>query len=326
MDEFDFINSIKQPTYRQPSVIKGIGDDAAVFRQTAQDTVTAVDTFVEGIHFTGATMEPFHIGYRAVAANVSDLAAMGATPAFYLVSIVIPSSWNKEELDQIYQGMYTMASIHNMDLIGGDTVSGREFAVSVTVLGFVDKGKARYRSHAEAGDIVFVTGTIGDSRAGLHMLQPSDMYSNKDYFIKRHRMPDPRVSFAQGLTGIKRVSLNDVSDGIGSEANEIAEASNVSLHIEEVKIPTSQFFNQFPDDLQYEWKLFGGEDFELLGTVPNRDWEKVKAVAEQTQTSVTNIGYVTEKSGSNVYISRDNRKEPLLKHGYTHLKQVRENE
>ncbi|MFC4559362.1 thiamine-phosphate kinase [Virgibacillus kekensis] len=320
MDEFDFINSIKQPTYRQSSVIKGIGDDAAVIRQTTQDTVTAVDTFVEGVHFTNVTMEPFHIGYRAVAANVSDLAAMGATPAFYLVSIVIPSSWNKEELNQIYKGMHKMASIHNMDLIGGDTVSGKELTISVTVIGFADKDKARYRSHAAAGDIVFVTGTLGDSRAGLHILENPGTYKDTDYFLNRHRLPEHRVSFSEKLGSLKRVSLNDVSDGIANEANEIAEASKVSLHIEENSIPVSKQFYQFPDKLQYEWKLFGGEDFELLGTVPKHDWERVITAAEGTNTPVTKIGYVSNQTKSDVYIERDGRKKPLFKQGYTHLK------
>src|SRR5690625_2905826 len=126
MDEFSFINSIQQHTYKQSSVLKGIGDDAAVFRQTAKDVVTAVDTFVEDVHFSRKTMNSFHIGYRALAANISDLAAMGALPAFYLVSIVIPTTWSMREINQIFSGMKELASTYQLDLIGGDTVSGKE--------------------------------------------------------------------------------------------------------------------------------------------------------------------------------------------------------
>ena len=162
MDEFSFINLIKQDYYTQSTLIKGVGDDGAVFRQSSKDIVTAMDTFVEDIHFSRKTMRPFYIGYRALAANISDLAAMGASPAFYLVSIIIPKSWSEDELLQIFTGMKTLAKTFNMDLIGGDTVSGQQLSISITVIGYVQRGKARYRSSAQDGDIVFVTGTLGD--------------------------------------------------------------------------------------------------------------------------------------------------------------------
>src|SRR5699024_10384081 len=146
MDEFSFIDSIKQYTYKQSSLKKGIGDDAAVFRQPSEDIVTAVDTFVEGVHFSRKTMDSFHVGYRALAANISDLAAMGAAPAFYLVSIVIPKTWPIEEIEQIFFGMKDLAGIYKLDLVGGDTVSGKELTISITVIGYVDRNKARYRS------------------------------------------------------------------------------------------------------------------------------------------------------------------------------------
>ena len=132
MDEFKFIDSIKQNTYKQSSLIKGIGDDAAVFRQNYQDVVTAVDTFVENVHFSRKTMDPYHIGYRVLAANISDMAAMGATPAYYMISIVIPENWSEAELQEIYQGMGGIASTYKMDLIGGDTVGGSELLVLLT--------------------------------------------------------------------------------------------------------------------------------------------------------------------------------------------------
>src|SRR5690625_4812517 len=132
MDEFSFINSIKQNHYRQSTIVKGIGDDGAIFRQTSQDIVTAVDTFVEDIHFSKKTVPPAFIGYRALAANISDLAAMCATPAFYLVSIVIPDTWSKDNIMEIFTGMKELANIYQMDLIGGDTVSGKELTISIT--------------------------------------------------------------------------------------------------------------------------------------------------------------------------------------------------
>jgi thiamine-monophosphate kinase len=326
MDEFAFINTIKQQTYKQPSIVKGIGDDAAVFRQSSQDIVTAVDTFVENIHFSRSTMDPFHIGYRTLAANISDLSAMGAMPAFYLVSIVIPESWNEDELNSLYKGMTDLADVHKMDLIGGDTISGKAMVLSITVIGYVNQGKARYRSAAKLGDIVFVTGTLGDSAAGFFMLNHPGDYSDKAFFYQRHRMPSIKTRFASELEMLPRLALNDISDGIANEANEMAEASQVSLTIYEEKLPVSRYFHQFNEDQQFKWKMFGGEDFELLGAVPPSNWEDVKQAAASTQTPVTEIGYVSS-SGHNghevLLIDRSHTKKRLEKRGYTHLKQVK---
>ncbi|RWZ50106.1 thiamine-phosphate kinase [Halobacillus fulvus] len=323
MDEFSFIQSIKPDYYKQSSLIKGISDDAAVFRPSQQDVVTAVDTMVEGVHFSKETMAASDIGYRALAANLSDLAAMGSQPAFYLVSMVIPSEgWTKSELKEIYEGMRELASEYRIDLIGGDTVGGRELTVSVTVIGYVDQGKARYRSHARPGDVVFLSGTVGDSRAGLECIwKRMNVDSSVRYLMDRHRRPSPRVDFARALEGCSRVALNDVSDGIANEANEIAEASNVQLQIEQSDIPVSQALKDlFPNDYE-EWMLSGGEDFELLGTVAKDEWPSVEKAAEVTGTPVRVIGTVTEAAGeANVLLDKNGQKQVLERTGYTHLK------
>ncbi|MBM7601570.1 thiamine-monophosphate kinase [Virgibacillus halotolerans] len=321
MDEFTFIDSITQHSYKQKSLLKGIGDDAAVFRQPVKDIVTAVDTFVDGIHFTKDTMESFHIGYRALAANLSDIAAMGASPAFYLVSIVIPKDWSETGLKQIFSGMKVMADRYHVDLIGGDTVSGAELSIAITVIGYVEKGKARYRDAARADDIVFVTGTLGDARAGLHVLTHREDYHDADYYIERHRMPSPRLNFAGCLAELKRVALNDISDGIANEAAEIAVASQVNMVIYDHLVPVSASYHQFPEQLKHEWKYFGGEDFELLGTVHQDDWQAVKDIAVQTNTRLTKIGYVSsDKNNGQVFLNKDNVLRKLKKWGYSHLK------
>lgn len=322
MDEFSFINAIKQNYYKQSSLIKGIGDDAAVFTQTSKGIVTAVDTFVEHVHFSKETMSPFHVGYRTLAANISDLAAMGATPAFYLVSIVVPPTWADEDLKDIFQGMNSLAHKHHLDLIGGDTVSGSELVITITVIGYVPKDKVRYRHTAQAEDIVFVTGTLGDSQAGLHILQDKGQYIDEDYFIKRHRMPEPKVNFAKRLRHISRVTLNDISDGLANEASEIAEASRVNIVLKDDLIPLRSSLSQFSMSLQHKWAYFGGEDFELLGTVARKNWDQVKVIAKQTNTSVTEIGYIEEcpVTLGQVYLMKDHKKQRLHKKGYTHLK------
>lgn len=322
MDEFQFIKSIKQKTYHQHSLIKGIGDDAAVFRDTTHDIVTAVDTFVDKIHFSKQTTQPFHIGYRALAANISDMAAMGAIPKFYLVSIVIPKNVGEKSLQSIFTGMRKIASLYKMDLIGGDTVSGSVLTISITIIGYVPKGKARYRSDAKDKDVVFVTGTLGDSRAGLHILMNNIDASFTHYFIKRHQMPTPRVTFAESLRPLKRVSLNDVSDGIANELREIAEASKVTIMIKDQEIPVSEHFSQFSRTQQYEWKYFGGEDFELVGTVPKQDWPIVKENAKKLMLRISKIGYVTynEQLNGQVYVKKNNKIKLLNTFGYIHLK------
>lgn len=322
MDEFSFIDSIKQHTYRQSSLITGVGDDAAVFRQQTEDIVTAVDTFVEGVHFLRETMEPRDIGYRALAANLSDLAAMGARAAFYLVSIVIPSSWSMVDIGEIFAGMKVLANEYQLDLIGGDTVSGKELVISITVIGYVEQGKSRLRDAAEIDDVLFVTGTLGDSRAGLHILMNMGDYTDADYFISRHRLPSPRIAFAQALKSLKRVALNDISDGLANEAAEIATASSVDIRIDPLLLPLHPAYQQFTNEQQENWKYFGGEDFELLGTVSKTDWPAVQKAALNTNTFVTQIGstLLQRNKIASVYIDEANTFRILKKSGYTHLK------
>ncbi|MEN2468075.1 thiamine-phosphate kinase [Ornithinibacillus sp. JPR2-1] len=321
MDEFSFIQSIQQSYYRQPTLRKGVGDDAAIIRPSGEDIVVAKDMLVEHVHFIKSTMKPYHIGYKALAANLSDIAAMGATPAYYLVAISISNDWSNEELAEIYNGMKSLADRYKVDLIGGDTVSGTELVISITVIGYANRNISRLRSAAKEGDVVFVTGTLGDSQAGLHILQNAGTYKEEEYFKRRHQLPSPRVEFSLGLQQINRVALNDISDGIASEAHELAESSKVGMVLIEDKIPVHPAYAQFDSNLQYNWKLFGGEDFELLGTVSRSDWELVKQRAQQLSLRLTEIGYVTdEKDAGKLFLQQENGKIiQLEKKGYNHL-------
>lgn len=324
MDEFSFIESIRQKTYQQSSVVKGMGDDAAVFRQTSKDMVTAVDVFVEGVHFTTETMSPFQVGYRALAANLSDMAAMGATPISLLVAVVIPNDWADNKVEKVFKGIKYLANQYKVDLIGGDTVSGSNLTLSITINGVVEKGMARYRSAAKPGDIVFVTGTLGDAQAGLYSLKNNQLeFKDREYFVKRHQMPTPRVHFSDALASVSRLALNDISDGLANEAIEIAEASNISLRLYDQDIPIHDSYVQFPEDLQYKWKYFGGEDFELLGTVSESDWSEVCQAASRTNTKITKIGRVilNEEESNEVYVIQNQFDTiHLKKEGYSHLK------
>ncbi|GAB2552727.1 thiamine-phosphate kinase [Gracilibacillus alcaliphilus] len=324
MEEFDFIRSIKPDYYRQSSVIKGIGDDAAIIRYPYQDIITTVDTMVENVHFSAKTTEPFHIGYRALAANISDIAAMGGQPTAYLVSIVIPDHWQLEAVQSIYQGMNQLARTFQMDLIGGDTVSGEQLSLSITVLGLVSADKVRYRSTAQPGDLVFVTGTLGDSACGLHILLNESLedHSRYQYFISRHQKPVPRVDFIQACQAIGRMSLNDISDGIASEANEIAETSQVQIELDYHRIPTHKKLADFSEEQQKDWSLSGGEDFELIGTIAEQEVDKLQQAAVSTQTKLSIIGRVTSADQDNygVWLRERQAVRKLDPTGYTHLR------
>ena len=321
VNEFKFINSIKQSYYRNNTTIKGIGDDAAVFRLPYHDIVTSVDTLVDGIHFSKETMKPFHVGYRSLAANLSDMAAMGANPISYLVSIVVPKNYSNYDLQEIYRGLETLAKKHQVDLIGGDTVTGEQLVLSVTVNGAVLPGKARYRDLMRPGDIIFVTGTLGDAAAGLNiLLDKQSVDFGADYLINRHRMPTPRVEFASQLANIERLALNDISDGIASEANELAQASRLTIYLDEGKLPLSKELKQFPRVQQLDYSLSGGEDFELIGAVSPEYWRLVRDAAEQTNTPIVKIGEVKDerKNSGTVWIKRNETYIKLQSSGYVH--------
>lgn len=319
MDEFNLINKIKQKYYRQSTLIKGVGDDAAVFKQTNQSIVTAVDTFVENIHFIkNKTMSTKDIGYRCLAANISDLAAMGALPKFYLVSVVIPSDWKDSEVLNVFAGLEKIAKQYKMDLIGGDTVTGATFVLSITVIGYVDEKKVRYRSDAKVDDVVFVTGTLGDSAVGLQILleETETEIENKEYFIRAHQRPKPNILFSQAIKLIDRVCLNDISDGISSELNEIANASKVSIMVEDELIPIRKELKQFTSNQLTKLKYTGGEDFELVGTTSETNWRQIKDIAEKENIQITKIGKVVMEKPDQVYLNN----KVLESNGYIHLK------
>ncbi|MCY7963496.1 thiamine-phosphate kinase [Bacillus inaquosorum] len=325
MDEFDLIYSITPRTIHHSSVDVGIGDDAALYTaKHGVQEIVCVDTMVEDVHFKLHYSSPEDIGYKALAVNISDIAAMGGIPKFYLVSLAVPSKWTESEIKAMYEGMNELAKLYHMDLIGGDTVSTSDkLVVTVTVIGEVEKGRACLRSLARPNDIVFVTGEIGSSAAGLSLLLDETDSQNSAidtaYFINRHKRPQPRVSVGRLCSSFKRVALNDISDGLASELNELAEASCVSIEIDESMLPVHSDLPKLHPNWK-EWALFGGEDFELTGTVSKEEWEVLKQKCETCQLPIAKIGHVREKTESNVILKTDKTTMTLEKKGYNHFK------
>mgnify|MGYP005749906507 FL=1 len=317
-DEFQFIKNIKPAKLFHADKVVGIGDDAAIFQIEADyDQVICVDTMVEDVHFAKKTMDHFSIGYKALASNISDIAAMGGIPLYYLVSITIPPHWDEEQLVEMYNGMESLAKEYRMDLIGGDTTStSSKLVLSVTVVGKVEKGKRLLRSNAKKGDVVFVSGTVGDAAAGLDLLLQEK--TKVKSLIQAHQKPSPRVELGRILSSFQRVSLNDVSDGLSSELLEIAEASQVDIYIEEKSLPISQHVLDYNKSNALKWALTGGEDFELVGTIAKKDWDILQQICEEKDIDISRIGYVEEGTGK-AFLKRDGKVEQLSKSGFNHF-------
>jgi thiamine-monophosphate kinase len=324
-DEFSFISSITPKQIHQPSLNVGIGDDAAIYSGSTQyDEVVCVDTMVEGVHFTKNTLSPYQIGKKALAVNLSDLAAMGAIPHYFLVSIAISPQWTEEELEAVYKGMNDLANKYQTDLIGGDTVSTKEgLVITVTVIGRVEARRRLLRSNAQIGDTVFLTGYVGGSAAGLALLleygRKADFSKEEEKLTLAHQEPQPQIEAGRILAQSNfRLSLNDVSDGVASEANEIAEASQVKLTIDPDKLPYHPFLNNRLVSKKLDFALYGGEDFQLIGTVACEHFEALKKKCSESDILLTSIGEVDEGEGS-VYLKRADEQIKLLKKGYNHF-------
>ncbi|RSL30664.1 thiamine-phosphate kinase [Salibacterium salarium] len=325
-DEFDWIKDHTPENYNHKGLIEGIGDDAAVYGyESDYDEILCVDTMIEGVHFKKQTMSPEDIGHKALAVNISDIAAMGGIPVYYIVSIALPADWSDEELSGIYQGMNDLGQMYCMDMIGGDTVSSpHDLMISVTVHGRVEKGCHLVRRSAAPGDIVFLTNPTGRSAAGLQLLLQRGReayYSEIEReLLSYHQKPVPRVDAGRVISALHvSASLNDISDGLASEVNELAEASNVSIELYKSQIPIAEELHSFADKSFWDWIFYGGEDFELVGTITETAWPMLqKNMAEQGLT-IYQIGRV--KEGAHLVTLLDGeQKITLEKQGYNHFK------
>ncbi|WP_054705285.1 thiamine-phosphate kinase [Bacillus sp. JCM 19041] len=326
-DEFSFIRSIVPKQVYQPRTKVGIGDDAAVYASDpTQDEVVCVDTMVEGVHFRKDTLTPYQIGRKVLAINVSDLAAMGATPLFYLVTLAVPADWTEGELSELYNGMTSLADRLKMDLIGGDTVSiPNTLVITITAIGSVAKNKSLVRSDAQVGDVVFATGPLGGSAAGFELLNErtkDGIFSDIEAtYVKMHQQPEPQVEVSKQLAKIgKRIALNDISDGLSSESMEIAEASGVQLVLDE-----AQIFSISPQILsvsrqkRVEWSLNGGEDFQLVGTIAAADFFAAKSAVKEIGRDLFQVGTVRRGKPA-VFLTFSDGESKIEMSGYNHFK------
>ncbi len=327
--EFPFIDRIASDTiYTPSSVRKAIGDDGAVYIATEHmDQVVTVDTMVEGIHFNLDWMSPKDVGFRLMTANVSDIAAMGARPMQAVISVAAAGSVEVELLEDIYMGMKACASAYGVNIIGGDTVATEgPLVLTVTVIGEVPAEKAVLRSGAKEGDLIGVTGILGLSAVGMQTLsQGVEGYERaKEVFLR----PVPKVQLGTMLREEGASSLNDISDGLASEANEIARSSFKDLYIVEDQIPLCDDLVRWGTVQQVhptQYAYTGGEDFELLFTISKENWPRLEARLEREGLagSITCIGRVEAGKG-NVYAEREGKQMLLPAKGYQHFHPLEE--
>jgi thiamine-monophosphate kinase len=293
--EFSLIDRIRERTAQgRDDVRLGIGDDAALLAVPAgQELAVAIDTMVEGVHFPKSTSAA-DIGWKALAVNLSDLAAMGATPAWALLALTLPHA-DPAFIDGLATGFAQLAQPYRLALVGGDTTRG-VLTLSVAVHGFVPSGKALLRSSAQTGDAIFVTGTLGDAAAGLQLVQQriNDGDTRAAYLIDRLNRPTPRVAAGLALRGYANACI-DISDGLLADLGHICTSSKVGAEIDASLLPrSSALLDLFDDAVSRDFALSGGDDYELCFTVPAQHVATVQASLGRLGCGVTRIGRIVE--------------------------------
>lgn len=292
--EFDLIDLIRERTAMpRADVALGIGDDAALLVPPAgHELAVAIDTLVEGVHFPPGTV-PADIGWKALAVNLSDLAAMGATPTWALLALTLPQA-ERGFVEALADGFARLAHLHDVALVGGDTTHG-PLTVSVCVHGFVPQGQGLTRAGAKVGDALFVTGTLGDAAGALRCLDHADAAASA--LRTRLDRPQPRVAAGLALRGLAHACI-DVSDGLLADLAHICRASGVGAEVQADDLPQSPALREcFDPATARELALAGGDDYELCFSAPANASDQVTQALARVDCQVTRIGHITEGDG-----------------------------
>ena len=332
LGEFGLIDHLlKNNDTRNSSTVLSAGDDGAVIDNFGRQTVVSTDLLLEGIHFDLSYTPLKHLGYKSVVVNLSDIYAMNATPTQITMSIGFSNRFSVEALDDFYAGVYAACEQYNVDLIGGDTTSSQKgFIISVTAIGEVAPDNYVTRSGAKNGDLICVSGELGGAFLGLTLLErEKKIYEetgaqpdleNQAYIVGRLLKPEARKDiidyFAEAE--IKPTAMVDISDGLSSDIMHICKQSDVGCVLYEDKFPLNDDAKEFAYKLQLDptaCALSGGEDYELLFTVSQADYEKIK-----TNPAISIIGYITDATEGKHIITRGGNKHELVAQGWNHHK------
>ncbi len=314
--EFSIIKQyFEHITDTRHDVVVGIGDDCALLQcPTAQQLAVSIDTLVEGIHFF-RDVDPEHLGHKSLAVGLSDLAAMGATPAWFTLALTLPDV-NSTWLAAFSKGLAELAKLHHIALVGGDTTQG-PLTITIQVHGFVNARQAMRRDGANRGDGVYVTGSVGDAGAALALKQQtlaSSALSTQElqFLYQRLERPTPRVEIGKKLVGIASAAI-DISDGLVADLGHILQKSGVGAHIELDRLPYSHALSRFTAQRE-QLALYSGDDYELCYTAPP---EHVAWIQEQLKGQCTRIGIITDDRG--IVFTRDQQLIELTGTGYEHF-------
>ena len=306
----------------------GVGDDAAVLDYTDKDVLVTTDLLLEGIHFDLTYTPLRHLGYKAAIVNFSDICAMNGLPKQLIVSIGVSRKFSVEHLEEFYAGLKTACEVYGVDLVGGDTsASLTGFLISITCIGEAEKGKSVLRKGAQANDLICVSGDLGAAFMGLQLLEREKKvfsdepdvqpdFTGKEYILQRQLRPEARKDIVDLLAekGIKPTSMIDISDGLSSELLHICENSDCGCRVYEEKIPIDYQTAAMAEELNMNLStaaLNGGEDYELLFTVPLTLHEKVSALK-----GVKIIGHICPKDMGSRLITRDGAEFDLIAQGW----------
>ncbi|TAF46390.1 MAG: thiamine-phosphate kinase [Sphingobacteriales bacterium] len=333
LGEFGLIKHLTQHiTLNSPHTHKGVGDDAAVIDAKGKKILISTDLLLEGIHFDLAFTPLKHLGYKAIQVNLSDIYAMNALAHQVTVSLGFSSKFSLEAIEELYSGMLLACQKYNIDLIGGDTTSSQQgLVISVTSIGYAQPEDISYRNGAQEGDLLCVSGDLGGAYVGLQLLEREKQVflanpniqpdlEGKDYIIERQLKPEARLDIVDLLKkiGIKPTAMIDVSDGLASEILHLTQQSNKGCKLYEEKIPidpqTSEMAKYFGLDPTV-CALNGGEDYELLFTIKQADYDRLKHDVD-----ISVIGYITEQSAGNYLITKAGNIHELKAQGWNAFK------
>src|ERR1035437_206172 len=333
LGEFGLIDHLTRNNETQnASTLLSVGDDAAVLDHFGKQVVVSTDMLVEGIHFDLMYTPLKHLGYKSIIVNLSDIYAMNATPAQVVISIAFSNRFSVESLDEFYEGVYAACARYNVDLVGGDTTSSQKgLIISVTALGEVAPGKFVTRSGAQKGDLICVSGDLGGAFLGLTLLEREKKVfletkgvhpdrENQDYIIGKLLKPEARKDIIEFFAAkeLMPTAMIDISDGLSSETLHICKQSNMGCVLYEEKIPVHDSARQFAYKLELDptmCALSGGEDYELLFTIPQSEYDKMVL-----NENISVVGYITEAEEGTHIITKGGSRHKLTAQGWDALK------
>ncbi len=333
LGEFGLIEHLtKNIEIQNASTILGVGDDAAVIDHFGKQTVITTDLLVEGVHFDLAYTPLKHLGYKSVIVNLSDVYAMNATPTQITISLGISNRFSLEAIDEFYEGVYAACTKYDVDLVGGDTTSSQKgFIISITAIGEVAPDKFVKRSTAQKGDLVCVSGNLGGAYLGLLFLEREKKIfmespgvqpdlEGETYVIGKLLKPEARKDIIEFLASqeIAPTSMIDISDGLSSEILHICKQSQLGCVLYEEKIPVAEEMKKAAFKFEIDptaCALSGGEDYELLFTIPQSEYDKL-TLNEQ----ISVVGYMTAEEEGTHIITKGGGKHPITAQGWNHIK------